>query len=519
MRVGDTFIAVPLALGTRDLADPENRRHPWIVTADGEKEVIGLIEENPFRPEWDPADTNVPLTEFGPPEVIEIESIHTCNFRCVMCHVSYETLTKQRLSLNFLDNMDGIRGKWIKLGAIYEPAAHPQFAEIVNGLSERGARLDIVTNGSLFTDDLIERVKDANFKSITISFDGIHAETFEKVRRRAVFSRTLDRVLALKEAVRAVNPMCLFQINYTVMSSTLGEVSDAVDFWEKHGFDHIGFIAMVMRNDDALITNESLESRVTELRSMLDKAAIRVIEGQTRISTSSAHFRHSDLRASYPDNFFGDAGVVISNHPESRPPLSISTYFQNGEYPGMHVACRAPFKAVRIGFDGRVFLCNHFPAGNIYSDRLSDIWKGKAAETIRNTVRENDKVCLSCEHYRFCIQSNEIDYDTEQSFSSLAQSKRLGIYGPYIIRTWSGRYFLSPITLKVTPFELVDETCWLGLGIVAADSLEEAKKLSLRSGNLMRALISLFRHATTQRLGELYSIYLKENQERRTGAL
>ena len=40
---------------------------------------------------------HVPLSELGPPEMIEIEPIHTCNLRCVMCHVSYEKLTHEKL--------------------------------------------------------------------------------------------------------------------------------------------------------------------------------------------------------------------------------------------------------------------------------------------------------------------------------------------------------------------------------------------------------------------------------------
>jgi radical SAM protein with 4Fe4S-binding SPASM domain len=508
--VEGTFIAVPQALGPRDLTDPENRLHPWIVTGDTENAVIEAIDVNPYRPEWNPAATDVALTELGPPEVIEIEPIHTCNFRCIMCHVSYEKLTKQRLSLSFLDNMDNVRGKWVKLGSLYEPAAHPQFAEIVNGLSDRGARIDLVTNGSLFTDALIERIKDANFKSITVSFDGIRAETFEKIRRRANFERTLDRVKALKAAVLAVNPMCLFQINCTVMSSTLGEVPDAVGFWNKLGFDHLGFIAMVDRDDTDLVKAESLGAHVTELRTVLDEAAQRVIEDRTRISISSAHFRQSLLRTSYPDNFLENAGVVISDHPESRPPLSVTTYFQNGDYPRMNVACRSPFKVVRIWFDGKVNLCHNFPVGDIYSDRLSDIWDGKQAEGIRDTVRANADVCLTCEYYRLCIRSNELDYDEQQSLISQARTTRVGIY---VIRRWSGRYFLSPITLKLNALDLADETRWPRLGMVAADSMEKAKKLSLRPKNLAGAIGSLIRHATPRRLSELYSLYLTDRRD------
>src|SRR5438128_1799225 len=61
----------------------------------------------------------------GPPEFIEIEPIHTCNLRCVMCHVSYESLSKVRLDPAFTDKMVGFEGRWAVIGGEYEPVAHP----------------------------------------------------------------------------------------------------------------------------------------------------------------------------------------------------------------------------------------------------------------------------------------------------------------------------------------------------------------------------------------------------------
>lgn len=42
------------------------------------------------------------LDELDLPEVIEIEPIHSCNFRCVMCHEPYEKLSKKRIDVSTL---------------------------------------------------------------------------------------------------------------------------------------------------------------------------------------------------------------------------------------------------------------------------------------------------------------------------------------------------------------------------------------------------------------------------------
>src|SRR6185436_6009635 len=91
-----------------------------------------------------------PLTELGPPEMIEIEPIHTCNLRCVMCHVSYETLSHARLDVEvLLRHLRGLEGCYAAVGATHEPAAHPQFGRLIRGLHERGMRIQFTTNGTL----------------------------------------------------------------------------------------------------------------------------------------------------------------------------------------------------------------------------------------------------------------------------------------------------------------------------------------------------------------------------------
>src|SRR5262245_47569477 len=67
-----------------------------------------------------------PLERLELPELVQIEPIHTCNLRCVMCHVSYEKLSHRRLDVPLLlERLRGLEGRWIDLGGMYEPAAHP----------------------------------------------------------------------------------------------------------------------------------------------------------------------------------------------------------------------------------------------------------------------------------------------------------------------------------------------------------------------------------------------------------
>lgn len=456
--IGSTCLAVPQAIGTLDLTQEQQRRNPGILTGESFEALRQRIDGQMLWRWFDPLRFETPLTEYGLPEVIEIEPIHTCNLRCVMCHVSYEQTSGQRLELSFLDHMDGLQGKWAKLGSLYEPVAHPQFAKMVSGLAERGLRIDLITNGTLFTPRMIDQIKDAHFDNVTISFDGIRPQTYERIRRGADYAATLERIRAFKTAVQRSNPYCRFQINYTVTRSNIPEISEAVSYWEGEGFDHIGFIGMVKRDDNQLVIDESIDDQTDTLQAELGRAARTVIGQRWRITLSSPLFRGGLLANEFPGNIgVRGAGLVVSDNPEARLPISPSTFFQNGSFPGMHVGCRSPFKFTRILYSGDVYLCYVFPVGNIYKKQLTEIWDGQAAEKVRREIRNDVRICHGCDYFKYCIKANEIDYQDPDNFVTASNS----FMGRNLLRAWRHRKdFYDAVPRHLLLAELVRTQRW-----------------------------------------------------------
>lgn len=391
-----------------------------------------------------PLASDTALDVFGPPEVIEIEPIHNCNLRCIMCHVSYETMSRVRLSAAAMDQLEGLSGRWAKLGSLYEPAAHPEFDKICRRLTELGLKIDLTTNGALLTPRLIEAVKDCNFRIVTLSFDGARKETYERIRRGGDFDQALERIAAFKRAVQARIPDAYFAVNYTILRSNIPEIVDAVKLFEAMGFDHIGFIGMVMRSDAPILVPEAIEPVKEEMAAALDAAAELVVAEGYRITLSSPHYRSSSLRQRDPEGFSRDDGLVVSAHPGARTPFTPSTHFQNGPYPGMHVDCRSPFKFVRINYDGQVLLCQGVRIGNIYRQSLLDTWNGALAERMRGMVRESAEVCHDCEYFRFCIRANQVDYAAEESFRSSNRARVVRTRGPFSIVHWRDKHLAIP---------------------------------------------------------------------------
>ncbi len=430
-------------------------------------------------------NVEVPLTELSLPEVIEIEPTHTCNLRCVMCHVSYEKLTHTMIRSDFVERLRSLKGKWAVVGSNYEPAAHPKFVDLMLGLSELGMKIELTTNGTLFTTQVSDRVADCHFENITVSFDGIRKETYEFIRRNANYDRAIERILYFKNSVQ--DKKTYFTINNTLMKRNIDEVAEAVDFWEKYGFDHMGFIIMVLRDKNPALLAESLEPMMNHAYKRLETVARRVIEKKYKMTLSSPMFaRMFDLKKQYPLNF--PSGVVQSDHAEARTPFNPRTYFQNGNYPGMHVECRSPFKFARISYNGDVELCYQFKIGNIYQDDFVDIWYGEKAKKVRELVLQSAKVCHACDYYHFCVKAGEVDYSSHENYYSNVSSfseqhhHRQPTFiencGFYNIVGWLGKYYGVPKYLGLIDVRFEDEVN--SIGVFSASSIEKLKKVMSR---------------------------------------
>jgi radical SAM protein with 4Fe4S-binding SPASM domain len=327
------------------------------------------------------------------PEIVEIEPVHNCNFRCIMCHVPYEVeLTKTAIDVDAIARSltPEFAGRWAIVGASHEPAFHPRFTDLIAILTDAGMKIDLTTNGSLFSDKLIDQVRHGNFRNITVSFDGARKETYERIRQQANFDQVLRRVLALREAVG--NDKTCWIINYTTLRSNIDEITEAVEMWDRYGFDHVGVIAMVLRHDVEILQNETLDPVVDQFRASVHAAAERIISGGLRITMSSSV-----------------VGEVKSAHPDALLPFNPRPYFQLRPHPDVLVPCSSPYAYVRITFHGQVMLCHRIWVGDINQETLTDIWNSNNAQAARAAVKTSTDTCNACDFYKFCLNAAAIN--------------------------------------------------------------------------------------------------------------
>ena len=359
------------------------------------------------------------------PKVIEIEPFESCNLRCRMCHVSYAPPgPKPQINFEALKKLESISGKYVVFGSNFEPTAHPRFADMISLFVDYGFNMDLVTNGTLLTDKIIETMANGTFNKITFSFDGMRKKTYEEIRRNANFEKTLEIIKKTRQAFLDKGKDTSFSINYVLMRSNLEELIEAIDFWGENQFDMLGFIFMVMRDENEYLKSQNLHPILDYVNQKLDEAAEYLINGYKKIYISSPRYSNTPLRKKYPRGFPSAGGLVRSRSRVKRnmPKLN-KNGFQLGEFPGMPFkACQSAFTFARILPDGNVRLCDQFVAGNINEESFQDIWFGEKATNWRSKLLMDSSACESCNYFLQCLNQHKLN--TKDSRNLLSSNLR-----------------------------------------------------------------------------------------------
>lgn len=191
-----------------------------------------------YRRRWveDPAQFTV--GEF--PIHLDIESTGVCNLRCPFCATTTKNwgptqpgLMSMALFSRIIDEGEANGLCSIKLSFRGEPMLHQQLPEMVRYAKQKGV-LDVYfnTNGTLFTEDAINRFIDAGLDRISISFEGTTKEVYERYRVGANFDDVVAKIKLLRR-IRDARGLGTPRIRVqTVLLPELRDlVREYVDFW------------------------------------------------------------------------------------------------------------------------------------------------------------------------------------------------------------------------------------------------------------------------------------------------
>jgi MoaA/NifB/PqqE/SkfB family radical SAM enzyme len=104
-----------------------------------------------------------------------------------------------------------------------EPMLHPHFFAMVERVCSRGAELKIETNGHYLSPENCARLRELEVKAVQVSLDGASPATFNRMRVRGDFDRTVEGLRNLRDAGVPV------EINFSPALFNIAEIGAVVD--------------------------------------------------------------------------------------------------------------------------------------------------------------------------------------------------------------------------------------------------------------------------------------------------
>lgn len=172
------------------------------------------------------------------PTFLNIEPTTRCNFSCWYCvgrHMEQADIDEANFG-RMLDNYPTV--KTIALVGEGEPLMHKGFFDMAKQARDRGIRVLAISNGSAFSQSVIEKLCDAEVAYISISIDSIDPKTFAESRIDGELDRVWSGIEKLRQ-YRDANGFTYPKIGLkgTLFTHTENEMPAIVDRAQRAGVD------------------------------------------------------------------------------------------------------------------------------------------------------------------------------------------------------------------------------------------------------------------------------------------
>jgi radical SAM protein with 4Fe4S-binding SPASM domain len=202
----------------------------------------GLIGDKfkEYRNEWQKASRLEKLYDF--PLFLVLEDIFQCNLKCIMClhsskdnkSIEYEGRMPWDMYVKMMQEVLIHKCPSMTFAGYCEPLLDTRLPEMI-ALAKKAGMVDIMlnTNATLLTEEIGQKLIENGLTRLRIGFDGVTAETYEKIRRGSDYEKVRNNVLnfiALRDKLKSKLPVV--RISCVHLSANDHEITKFISFWK-----------------------------------------------------------------------------------------------------------------------------------------------------------------------------------------------------------------------------------------------------------------------------------------------
>lgn len=170
---------------------------------------------------------------------LDLNITNRCNFRCTHCAFDSGTIEMPELTLSELEKIlretKEIGGRRFDITG-GEPLLREDVEEIISIGKALDYKIELITNGSLLTEEKLRKFKQLGLDGIAISLDGSTPEIYNRIRRQdeKIFYKAVENIRASKKHGFYT------KINTTVFSCNLEDIPNIAELALSLGVNELG---------------------------------------------------------------------------------------------------------------------------------------------------------------------------------------------------------------------------------------------------------------------------------------
>jgi len=294
---------------------------------------------------------------------LHLEITSQCNERCVHCYIPHEYKVNSMDSDMFYNILEQCKEMNLLNITISggEPMIHSNFIDYLKKCNEYNFSVNILSNLTLLSDDILEEMKRNRLLSVQVSLYSMDANIHDSITQiEGSFHKTKKAILRLVE-----NEIPL-QISCPILKQNINCFNDVVDWGGKYNIN-VGSDYVIIAGYNH--TTQNLNSR-------LDINDVKEVIHQ-RITRNTKYLE------------------MVEKEADKKRNLSPDDYI-----------CSVCNSTICIAENGNVYPCagwQDYVLGNINEKLLVDIWYNSIkVQYLRNLRRRDFPKCLQCTENEFC---------------------------------------------------------------------------------------------------------------------
>lgn len=343
----------------------------------------------------------------APPKSIELIPTDRCNSKCLTCWM--RGVPEKELNARFKQEMSDKRllrlvDEAAELG-VYEfalvgggePIARPITFKLMKRIREHGMHGDLVTNGTLFTEEQIEELVRMGWDRIKFSVDGTNPEVYDTLRGLLGGFECLKKNMLLLKQVKEKYGSSVPKIQFNVVISKRNYLQflDIVEFAREVGCEEIGLLPMTIFSDD--MKKLKLDDNETRVFQEQIRKAMKRIE---KYGISSNMHEFLDKRMIQDTNEMDK--VMLDEAMTNKDQAQLMRVFEDRQRNFQHLPCYMPWHHLTVLANGNIAPCFMEYVWNtkttLKDHSLRELWYGPYFERFRKQLETrrlwND--CATC---------------------------------------------------------------------------------------------------------------------------